>query len=291
MAAVSMVMAEVPDSFIVHFHFDSWASSHIWYSYVKISSSVASPICQEGQSERIFPIFAFFFLIFPLFSDSLFFPISPPPSPFPDFWQFFRCRGGTLPPLHPQWLRHWKYPDIKKNIFLVHDLLKIQDKFYTKKWYVEFRRVKRGNGVSFWPLWFLNATAAAAILTAMKGKLLYLWIVSTKTAQLPLSYILLCDNINVWVCDVSLCKKGITCRKNVFLQCYSWLIVSLSHSCHLRVFSLAHALLCCVCSFFAFVFPFCPHPDVISDWATWSVLSCFVGFLNFPAYCKLGCRF
>ena len=48
-------------------------------------SSVASPICQEGQSERIFPIFAF--LIF-----SSFFPI---------FDKFFVVRVGTLPPLTP----------------------------------------------------------------------------------------------------------------------------------------------------------------------------------------------
>ena len=36
-----------------------------------LNSSVASPICQEGQSERTFPIFAFssrFFLFFPDFS-------------------------------------------------------------------------------------------------------------------------------------------------------------------------------------------------------------------------------
>ena len=41
-----------------------------------IHSSVASPVCQEGQSERTFPIFAFssrFFLSFPIFS--LFFQI------------------------------------------------------------------------------------------------------------------------------------------------------------------------------------------------------------------------
>ena len=53
-------------------------------------SSVASPICQGGQSERTFPIFAFsstFFLFF-----SRFFPL------FPDFWHFFAVRGGTLPP-------------------------------------------------------------------------------------------------------------------------------------------------------------------------------------------------
>ena len=55
-----------------------------------VCSSVASPICQEGQSERTFPIFAFssrFFLCFPDFS--LFFPI---------FCKFFAVRGGTLPP-------------------------------------------------------------------------------------------------------------------------------------------------------------------------------------------------
>ena len=54
---------------------------------LSLGSSVASPICQEGQSERTFPIFPFssrFFLFFP------------------DFSQIF----GTLPPLPPQWLRH-----------------------------------------------------------------------------------------------------------------------------------------------------------------------------------------
>ena len=51
-------------------------------------SSVASPICQEGQSKRNFPIFAF---------SSRFFPI---------FGNFFAVRGGTLPSLPPQWLRH-----------------------------------------------------------------------------------------------------------------------------------------------------------------------------------------
>ena len=71
-----------------------------------IYSSVASLICQEGQSERNFPIFAFssrFFLFFPIFPD--FFPIFPDFSP--DFWQIFAARSGTLPPLPPQWLRHW----------------------------------------------------------------------------------------------------------------------------------------------------------------------------------------
>ena len=61
-------------------------------------SCVASPICQEGQSERIFPIFAFssrLFLFFPDFS--LFSPI---------FGKYFAVRGGTLLPLPPQWLHH-----------------------------------------------------------------------------------------------------------------------------------------------------------------------------------------
>ena len=51
-----------------------------------ITSSVASPVCQEGQSERTFPIL-------PLFPDfSLFFPI---------FGKFFAVRGGTLSSLTP----------------------------------------------------------------------------------------------------------------------------------------------------------------------------------------------
>ena len=53
------------------------------------SSSVASPICQERQSERTFPIFAF---------SSRF------PRSFSRFWQIFRyARGGhSAPPWHPQ---------------------------------------------------------------------------------------------------------------------------------------------------------------------------------------------
>ena len=50
-------------------------------------SSVASPICQEGQIERSFPIFAFsswFFSRFLLI--------------FPDFWQFFLCQGWHSAP-------------------------------------------------------------------------------------------------------------------------------------------------------------------------------------------------
>ena len=54
----------------------------IWTKYKFFTSSVASSICQEGQSERTFPNFCFFFPIFPAF-----FPL------FPDFWQIFRCQG------------------------------------------------------------------------------------------------------------------------------------------------------------------------------------------------------
>ena len=58
---------------------------------ILLFSSIASPICQEGQSERNFLIFAFssqFFLIFPSFSRFLAI--------------FFAVRGGTLPPpCHP----------------------------------------------------------------------------------------------------------------------------------------------------------------------------------------------
>ena len=64
--------------------------------WLLITSCVASPVCQEGQSERTFPIFAFssrFFLFFPIFHGfSLFFPI---------FGKFFAVRGGTLPPWPP----------------------------------------------------------------------------------------------------------------------------------------------------------------------------------------------
>ena len=56
------------------------------------SSCVASPICQEGQSERTFLIFAFsqFFLFFPIF-----------PPLFPEFWPFFLLSGRALCPPWP----------------------------------------------------------------------------------------------------------------------------------------------------------------------------------------------
>ena len=53
-----------------------------------MNSSVASPICQEGQSERTFPIFAFSFQFLPIFLDFFLF--------FPDFGKLFAVRGGTL---------------------------------------------------------------------------------------------------------------------------------------------------------------------------------------------------
>ena len=65
-----------------------------------ITISVASPICQEGQRERNFPIFAFssrFFLFFPDFSwfspdFSWFFPI---------FGKFSLSGVALCPPCHP----------------------------------------------------------------------------------------------------------------------------------------------------------------------------------------------
>ena len=75
---------------------------------IHVFSSVASPRCQEGQNERTFSIFLFSSQFFPLPDFSLFsyfssfsqifpkfFPL------FPDFWQVFRCQGGTLAPFPP----------------------------------------------------------------------------------------------------------------------------------------------------------------------------------------------
>ena len=59
--------------------------------FLQACSSVASPICQEGQSERTFLIFPFLPDIFPLFPDfSLFFLI---------FGKFFAVMGR----LYPRW--------------------------------------------------------------------------------------------------------------------------------------------------------------------------------------------
>ena len=62
--------------------------------YAEISSA-ASPTCQEGQSEKTFPIFVFssrFLLFSPDFFLIFFFPI---------FGNFFAVTGGTLSPLAP----------------------------------------------------------------------------------------------------------------------------------------------------------------------------------------------
>ena len=63
-------------------------------------SSPASPICQEGQSERTFLILPFlpdFFLISPYFS---WFYLLFPPS-FPEFWQISPCQRGHSAPFAP----------------------------------------------------------------------------------------------------------------------------------------------------------------------------------------------
>ena len=82
-----------------------------------LNSSVASHICQEGQSERPFPIFAFFPyfpLFFPIFSSvSLFLAI------------FFAVRRGTLPPwppvATPLILKHGRacFPDWRRVYFIL----------------------------------------------------------------------------------------------------------------------------------------------------------------------------
>ena len=74
---------------------------NLTFQYTKIHenvpSSVASPICQEGQSERTAPILPFlpdFFPFSPIFPDFLlFFPL------FHNFWQIFRCQWGYSAPL------------------------------------------------------------------------------------------------------------------------------------------------------------------------------------------------
>ena len=62
-----------------------------------LNSSVASPICQERQSERTFLILAFASWIFLFFSIFPWLFLSFPPL-FPIFDTFFTVKGGTLPP-------------------------------------------------------------------------------------------------------------------------------------------------------------------------------------------------
>ena len=58
------------------------------------------------EASRFLPFLPDFPSFFPIFPD--FSPIFPDfPLYFPIFVNFFAVRGGTLPPLPPQWLRHW----------------------------------------------------------------------------------------------------------------------------------------------------------------------------------------
>ena len=86
---VSGTIFESQDSYSHHCCLDTY------WDLTLGTNSVASPICQEGQSVQNFLILAFssrFVLFFPFFS--WFFPL------FPDFWQFFRCQGWhSAPPL------------------------------------------------------------------------------------------------------------------------------------------------------------------------------------------------
>ena len=89
-------------------HFTFWKTP--CQSFLK-TSSVASPICQEGQSKKNLPDFGLFFPIFPLFLD--FFPIFPL---FLDFSLFFpiltifSLSRGHSAPLALYWLCHcWKH--------------------------------------------------------------------------------------------------------------------------------------------------------------------------------------
>ena len=89
---------------------DSFLSKMVYW-WVGNCSSVASPICQEGQSEITFPILAFSSRFFPIFP--LFFPIFRDFPSFSRFLTLFRCQGGTLP-LAPllatplgNWAKNW----------------------------------------------------------------------------------------------------------------------------------------------------------------------------------------
>ena len=73
-------------------------------------SSVASPICQEGKSERTFPVFASscpFFFFFPLFHDFFLIFSNFLPLFLLIFGQFFCVHGHSASPLPLCWLHHW----------------------------------------------------------------------------------------------------------------------------------------------------------------------------------------
>ena len=63
-----------------------------------IHGSVASPFCQEGQSERTFPIFPFFSWFCPSFVRFYFLLL------FSNFWQVLRCQGGPPVATPLDWL-------------------------------------------------------------------------------------------------------------------------------------------------------------------------------------------
>ena len=101
-------------------------------------SSIASPICQEEQSERTFPIFAFSSRFPPSFYQ--FFHL------FPDFWQIFCCQGGHSALLAP--ILATPLPNQKQSantcmplshrqlliFFQNHLLCNIKQMFYTNNW-------------------------------------------------------------------------------------------------------------------------------------------------------------
>ena len=99
------------------------------FSNSPLSSSIASPICQERYSERTFPIFAFSSWFSFFFPD--FFPL------FLDFWKFCRCQGWHSAPLcHPSGYATASVQKTKLHIKLwyVSDLESIKYSFilYTK---------------------------------------------------------------------------------------------------------------------------------------------------------------
>ena len=91
-----------------------------------MNSSVASPICQEGQSERTFPIF-------PLFSR---------------FLANFLLSGVALwPPLPPQWLCHWTWIIVsryfsQKQQFEEPFLLILNKKIFESNWIMKNFEIK-----------------------------------------------------------------------------------------------------------------------------------------------------
>ena len=80
----------------IQLHYVIQVKSLLFHIRCKIDSSVASPICQEGQSEKTFPILTFSSRFFSFSRFSVIFPLFSPL--FPDFDNFFAVKGATLPP-------------------------------------------------------------------------------------------------------------------------------------------------------------------------------------------------